>query len=133
MVSRDAVHRVSTLFIFVVNEIFVNNLLQLILREEAHAAFGFLLRSEVEQGGDVVYLQGAGEIFVVIHVDFVNEEGAVILLQQLVKDGSKAFARPAPVSVKIDNDGFFALIDLRGIVVIEDFFSKFLLSDGNRF
>ena len=47
--TGDAVHRVSTLLFFVVNnKIFVNDFLQLVFGKEADTALGFLFWCEVE-------------------------------------------------------------------------------------
>ena len=66
------------------------------LGNEAHAAVHFLAVLQEDNGGDVPHAKSHGQVFVLLHVAFADDDPSVEVLCQFLDDGCQTLARATP-------------------------------------
>lgn len=75
------------------------------LRIEADQRLGLAIEGADEQERDAAYLKGAGDVAVVVNIDAVEIDLALVVLSNLPQDGGKTPAGLAPIGVEVHDNG----------------------------
>lgn len=87
-------------------------------------------QGDKQHHGDAFHLECGGKVFLLVHVDLVDDQLTVIFLCQLLHDGSHTAARTAPVGVEVDDGGQLALIykGVRVVLEVPDLLEELFVS-----